>query len=109
MSSGLEPVREDLVVRLLCDACVAAGRKADVVDGPAGCVLTEVGLQAEADLDRRRAVRRRRQLQMVRLPARLARARIERRPRAAAVRAELDVAEVVARFGVAAIVEIERR
>src|SRR4051812_29985430 len=68
--SGLESVREDRVVRLLRDARIATGREADVIDGPAGRVLESVARKAEADLERGRAVGRRGELEMVRLPAR---------------------------------------
>src|SRR3954470_12074988 len=48
--SGLESVREDRIVGLLRDARIAAGREADVVDGPAGRILEAVARKAEADL-----------------------------------------------------------
>src|SRR5690349_3947894 len=40
--SGVESVREDLVVRLLRDARIATRGEPDVVDGPAGRILEAV-------------------------------------------------------------------
>ncbi len=58
MPSGLEPVREDLVVLLLSDARGAASGEPDVVHGPSRRILEAVAIQAEADLERRHVVGR---------------------------------------------------